>query len=1254
LENSYSMESSISTTHNDSAPFAFDEVEEGSYDDLDELLDTNDGTGGGDEIEGSDVEKILLGVASSLHPTVLPSDNATSILEHPNDEVIPMLSNDNGNQKLKSMASSSPIQAIQGVNSSGDGSTSAYVTSMSPTTLLNNLLDVDSDEVSENGDDNIIADFREASSLSVDEMYVNAKMDMSIKTEASLVSDTRKGSEFLDTMFDTMVNISSDNDDDGTSSFVTAQEDGDASLTIYSKESTVSTEAVENKNTSNETASNHNDLIFCQRTEATNGVNFDSDIASKLNQPIVGSVSFHESIDKKYESTSAPLWDDDPSTPKRSGREINLLIGASSPLKSGIAQENSDNKAHRPEGISHQNPNDSTSLQCNDITSAMGNVQSECENSATTAVLPPLNNVHTDSTGQRGLTIDRLSVPSLSDDNTAVGTGLKYDQPVSQTTAEIDHVDLNISSDQLHTTAIAPTDLGSTIKILDHQENISKPEVDMSVTSKLISQDLDQDSEPLNSKKGNVGGSDLSIVSAQSVKTLNDFKFSTKPQLCSEVKSLHVEFTSLLKKGQKKSDVSLSSASSTISHGSFNKARMTSGLFASGPTDEQQHRRHKSDDLLPPRSPKKGSTSTGPQGLSSSVISNLLPQSIGDNEDDTEVVETKWIKQSHAVSFNPRRSIFPLNHDSKDKLQSISPPGSPPEPCYSGTETDEGTSFNDETRSSSSSDCRIYSAPGLWDMIGDCDSLADRALAETFKDVESESGIPIKLQRSESLAGSSTSPSEAEKSMNRNVAAKPSFKSDASLSSSGIKLLGPNRQLSFSQHSKGSFSSARSTLEKKDKRPLLTPINTRRSTIYEPRRVESDVSSLDRFSSIKIHSPERAYTVSMHCSSPDLRNMIEESPSSCQALPIATATSTIMKSLTFQQGGRLISEGKYQDDELSPEPVVLKHSLHEKSEEKLDGSEVHLQGLVQEFTNIRPLDTPLGDIELSFTLKNMGTLWWRQFVANTKHSKIFQDMISGTPHTPTNEKGCRNDVITKRSRCASSGVAETMVCDNIELHGVSLLQKGEKPTTKGSQQQQSKCRRLVLSTFITEIKSGHFETSDQELRHQVPTTGNNEVNLDLLHEAGQQNVTVVTTLIKDVIAFASISNPSHSDCDSIIYSVTVKDRMAIEKKAKMKYEGDILRVKDVLRAQITFRNDQELICALVRLLQIAKPASIDDTSQGDKIKLIRIKNLFSINSVSLISRTPLPTGYRHVLLNLRLQNGMIFGKCLLINDNFWY
>ena len=134
-----------------------------------------------------------------------------------------------------------------------------------------------------------------------------------------------------------------------------------------------------------------------------------------------------------------------------------------------------------------------------------------------------------------------------------------------------------------------------------------------------------------------------------------------------------------------------------------------------------------------------------------------------------------------------------------------------------------------------------------------------------------------------------------------------------------------------------------------------------------------------------------------------------------------------------------------------------------------------------------------------------------------------------------------------------------------------------------------------------------------------------------------------TSLIKQIATFATNNADPLNPASAVRYSVDVKTADAIMEKAKRKYKGDVLQVKDVLRGQIIFPNESSLACAITSLNNVCNDGKVS-VGEQEPIKIARIKNLF----VSRPARTPLidslPTGYRHILITLKFGDGFLAGK----------
>lgn len=716
-------------------------------------------------------------------------------------------------------------------------------------------------------------------------------------------------------------------------------------------------------------------------------------------------------------------------------------------------------------------------------------------------------------------------------------------------------------------------------------------------------------------------------------------------------KTLQVEFPSVLDSGLKRSDVSLSSASSTISHGSFTRGVASSGIATPSNAEELQQRKSNCGDSLPPRFPKKGKElNENPMSFVDSVSKKLVVQE--NASDDAERVETRWIKQSLPSSFNPKKSIFAGKQEAT-KGPAMSPPGSPPEPCYS--DFGDGDSTHGESRGSSSNSLVLNAEAGTWDMMLECVRISPLDTGENRPDFfvsMSEPGSsflhPAVAPSDDFGTESSLAPSETElgKSSRDSTTHMKSFLIDASYSPAAIKHRGMIRGLSFTSRGSGrrSVSSGASRGRGSGSRdPNMLAIPTVRSDgphIMPSKRADSETVSLGGRST----SPEPRHHCKqslhgLHQSSPDLRRLAELQRSSKVVSPVKVLVPGV-------DGDRPCIAYTDSADVRSPDPMrIAKFNDDETDEPEHKGALLEEELLA--FSSIRRIDLPFRYTNPVDSLNYTGSARWRQLVACWKHSEILRAMMTRSPSSHFVDKsGREREDVTWYG--GSSGRHGRTSSGDIELHGVSIKACRVQPGTKNFDGFSPQHREFTLSSitrFLAGVGGWPSETSGLTLRHELSSSGNVTVQ-DLL-SAADSNATLLTSLIKDIVAFASMNSPGidESVADTTRFSVGVKDHQAIENKAKLKYNGNIQHVKDVLRAQITFADEGTLICGLLRLFRITGLLSIDeDSDSGADVKLVRMKNLLCSDSLlGNLSTSPLPTGYRHLLLNLRLKDGLLAG-----------
>jgi hypothetical protein len=166
-------------------------------------------------------------------------------------------------------------------------------------------------------------------------------------------------------------------------------------------------------------------------------------------------------------------------------------------------------------------------------------------------------------------------------------------------------------------------------------------------------------------------------------------------------------------------------------------------------------------------------------------------------------------------------------------------------------------------------------------------------------------------------------------------------------------------------------------------------------------------------------------------------------------------------------------------------------------------------------------------------------------------------------------------------------------------------------------------------------KTHHVWTSsiDEEssLRNGISSTS----SLAGLVSEAEKNLSSFTDFVNEITLF-SCKNYRNTVASKCLVGIKAYD--AIVEKANRKYNGDIHQVKDILRAKIVLQDEAAIVCALVYLHRM---------ESADFFSILRIKNLFRTSSLGQLVPTDLPTGYRHVLVNVRLKTGLIAGKGII-------
>lgn len=382
----------------------------------------------------------------------------------------------------------------------------------------------------------------------------------------------------------------------------------------------------------------------------------------------------------------------------------------------------------------------------------------------------------------------------------------------------------------------------------------------------------------------------------------------------------------------------------------------------------------------------------------------------------------------------------------------------------------------------------------------------------------------------------------------------------------------------------------------------------------------------------------------------------KKSPKSCEDLSILrrqTGTSDVESSQDKELLGLILPdlERKYVGDDFLDVAVFNASSLPE-----ID----FMEGISEE--------------DIPESLEFLALVRWRQVDAGWKHSEIMKE----TTLRRCSHQFIKSKVVDKRNDDDSTKSISTR-----SLHGSDIRSGASCFTAESSlhlhlsvhsknpsifKPHLSEQHVPIISEYLTSIgpkwnthinlqtnpKGGGKDFTPQMiLKHDV-LPKNSPRAKDLIGMA-ESNLAHFTILIEKVAKFA-VHNDARSQSyrskpmnpTKVSHSVDIKTTSAIIRKAHRKYSGDILQVKDVLRAQFVFPDEGSLVCALKILNQVCLQSSTDHVGNGkgkkvESIDIVRIKNLFHLSPLGTIIPSDLPTGYRHLLVNIRLHNGLLAG-----------
>jgi hypothetical protein len=297
---------------------------------------------------------------------------------------------------------------------------------------------------------------------------------------------------------------------------------------------------------------------------------------------------------------------------------------------------------------------------------------------------------------------------------------------------------------------------------------------------------------------------------------------------------------------------------------------------------------------------------------------------------------------------------------------------------------------------------------------------------------------------------------------------------------------------------------------------------------------------------------------------------------------------------------------------------------------------------------------------VSKSQRHLATIRWKQLVANWKHSEAWTAMNTRPCSVhfreprhlglPEETNSMSSSTLKFRWNTAKTGLGRTLTMadalseirsfDGFSPHpgDSSVLTGFLSSIGPDAQLPNSKTRQADAMTLIQNL------TPEDLTDESISVT-------DLLKVA-ESKLPSFTNLLQGIVEFSSHNvgmSAMYTEAAVPSFSVGLKNYSSIRKKAARKYCGDILKVKDVLRGQVTFPDEGSLVCGLYFLANECDKKESEDSQRSSalalKIEIVSLKNLFRLSPMGHSSESPLPTGYRHILAKVRIDDQIVAGKC---------
>ena len=286
--------------------------------------------------------------------------------------------------------------------------------------------------------------------------------------------------------------------------------------------------------------------------------------------------------------------------------------------------------------------------------------------------------------------------------------------------------------------------------------------------------------------------------------------------------------------------------------------------------------------------------------------------------------------------------------------------------------------------------------------------------------------------------------------------------------------------------------------------------------------------------------------------------------------------------------------------------------------------------------------------EKSEESSRFASILWRQLLSNWKHTEMWKLMLSRP--CSVHFRGMEQHSLFVEDDSLSSSSTIRFQFHNRRVQFSNSLSAADSFSVIGNlggfKLQALNDGYMTLTGYLCDIGPASFKSvkSNEEIsKPSVVEKAKEEKPLSVaqLLKHAESYLDSFSHLVKRIVEFSS----QDDSIKDITFAVGLKNYSSIKQKAARKYGNDIMQVKDVLRGQITFPNEASLVCGLYFLHNACttKKINVNESKGHPEFEIIRLKNLFRTSGGLNPCHPPTPTGYRHILINIRIGKTIIAG-----------